>query len=309
MSRPAFRFRNFIGHRSKVEPVIRIVRGAKARGLPAGHIIVIGPSGVGKSLLVRELAAEYGTHVVKIIGAVSAKELMAALAKMKPGDFLLLDEAHALPQDVQEILYQLMDSLTVQVPGQPEPFQVPAVTVVLSTDKPGALQNALHKRIGTEVHLELYDDKSMKEIVEEVAERENLLLSPQAATRLAAVANGLPRRAEQQLNKLKFYYPDAEGGQISIGQVTEFMGDFGIDEWGFGDRERRYLKFLRREGAASVATLASVLGVDPAFVERQVEPKLRRHGLVRIGGGGRILTKDGREWTKQHLTNTKPNED
>lgn len=42
MARPAFRFRNFIGHRRVVEPVIHEIRGAKARGLPAGHIIVIG---------------------------------------------------------------------------------------------------------------------------------------------------------------------------------------------------------------------------------------------------------------------------
>ncbi len=305
MGRPAYRFRGFIGHRAKVEPIVREVRGAKARGIPAGHIMVIGPSGVGKSLLVRELAAEYGTDVVKFIGVVTVKELLDALAKMKPGDFLLLDEAHALPSDVQEILYQLMDSGRILVSGRPEPFQAPAVTVVLSTDKPGALQNALHKRIGTEVHLELYDDRSMKEVVEEVADREDLLLSPQAAAHLAAVANGLPRRAEQLLRKLRLYYPDAEQGQMSVGAITEFLTDLGIDECGFNDRDRRYLRFLRREGPASVATLASVLGVDPAYVERQVEPKIRRQGLVRIGSGGRSLTQAGREWVKQNRSANK----
>lgn len=309
MGRPAYRFRGFIGHRAKVEPIVREVRGAKARGIPASHIIVIGPSGVGKSLLVRELAAEYGTDVVKFIGVVTVKELLDALAKMKAGDFLLLDEAHALPADVQEVLYQLMDSGRILVTGQPEPFQAPAVTVVLSTDKPGALQNALHKRIGTEVHLELYDDRSMKEIVEEVADREDLLLSPQAAAHLAAVANGLPRRAEQLLHKLRLYYPDAEQGQMSVGQVTDFLGDFGIDGWGFGARERSYLRFLKREGTASVATLANVLGVDPAFIERQVEPKLRRHGFVQIGAGGRSLTKTGRVWAKQNVSKLEPKED
>jgi hypothetical protein len=96
---PPFVFDSSSGTARKVEPIVREVRGAKARGLPASHIIVIGPSGVGKSPLVRELAAEYGTNVVTFIAAVTVKESLDALAKMKTGDFLHLDEARALPSD------------------------------------------------------------------------------------------------------------------------------------------------------------------------------------------------------------------
>jgi Holliday junction resolvasome RuvABC ATP-dependent DNA helicase subunit len=305
LSRGAYRFRNFIGHRSKVEPIIREVRGAKARGVPASHMILFGPSGVGKSLFARSLAEEFGTNMLKLLGDISATDLLEALGKMKVGDFLFLDEAHNLSKEIQELLYQLMESGPLVVPGRGEPFQAPAVTVVLATDKPGLLENALHKRIPTELHLDLYGDTEMKEIVEAVAGREDLLLTAQAANQLARVCNGLPRRAEQLLHKLRFYFPDAEEGQMGVDRVGEFLKAFGIDAWGFGEREHRYLHFLCQEGSASVATLASVLGVDPSYVERQVEPKLRHHGLVHVGASGRRLTRAGEEWVGEHLNGNK----
>jgi Holliday junction DNA helicase RuvB len=198
-----------------------------------------------------------------------------------------------------------MESAALAIPGEQEPLQAPAVTVVLATDKPGCLQDAMHKRIPTELHLDLYSDRELKEIVEAVAGREDLLLTPQAANKLARVCNGLPRRAEQFLRKLRHYHPDAEAGPMNLPLVDEFLHALGIDGWGFGDRERTYLRFLRRERSASVATLAAVLGVDPRYVERQVEPKLRRHGLVRIGASGRTLTRTGREWVMQNLVSKK----
>jgi Holliday junction DNA helicase RuvB len=238
---------------------------------------------------------------VKLIGPITVGQLLKAIETLKPGGFCFIDEAHRLSQEVQELLYQIMGSGTLLVPGQSEPREVPPVTVVLATDKPGSLENALIKRFGTELHLDLYSDSEMREIVDEVAQREDLLLSHHAANKLARVCNGLPRRAEQLLRKLRMYYPDAEGTQMTLPHIDAFLKALGIDCWGFGERERKYLRFLRREDAASVATLAAVLGVDPRYVERQVEPKLRRHGLVRIGAGGRSLTKAGRIWVKTNL--------
>src|SRR5947209_8559551 len=66
-----------------------------------------------------------------------------------------------------------------------------AVTLIFATDRPGKLLNALVKRISIRVHFQPYPEGELKEIVERVADRRDLLFSPQAARRLARVCNGL----------------------------------------------------------------------------------------------------------------------
>ena len=307
MARPPFQVGDFIGQRKIIAPLLVQQDGAMARGEPLSHCLFTGPSGLGKSLLGRTLAQRGRTAMAKFLRNVEVDEVVGGLSGLKPCDVVFLDEAHRLSNEVQELLFEVIDARTVPAKYAPlpltsntkEPLQVAPLTLILATDQPGRLLNALYKRIPLRVHFEPYPEIELREIVERVASRRGLLLSPQAARRLAQVCSGLPRRAEHYVAQVRHHFPDSEQRQLTVGDITQFLTRWGIDEHGLSKQERRYLRFLARNRTASLATLASVLGFDVEHVRTQVEQPLRYRGLIRIRSSGRELTKDGARLVKE----------
>jgi Holliday junction resolvasome RuvABC ATP-dependent DNA helicase subunit len=302
VTRPAT-FHTFIGQRATVALLKRELKGAQTRGEPFPHALFIGPSGVGKTHLARALAAAYGTGVQEAMGCDSRQTLARKLGCLKAGEFLHVDECHRLGHLEQELLCFAVDQLKVPdlaAEGDKDVAAtarapLPPWTLVLSTDQPGKLLNALHKRVVMQFPLGDYSTEEMKEVVEALAEIEKLLLTPQAARTIAAASMGLPRRAWQLLRQLRFYFPDSETRKLVNLEIMGFLEAFGIDKTGLGPMEGRYLQELGRFHRASLDSMALLLGVDADFVKMRVEPQLVKQHLVTIFPSGRCLTEEGRK--------------
>jgi Holliday junction DNA helicase RuvB len=300
------RFHGFIGHEELVAPLRRELDGAVSRGQTLPHLMLIGPSSVGKTRLAEALAAASGTRTLRVMGYAGRAALVKQFKALKAGDFLFIDEAHGLKPADQEIIFEALDHL--RVPASPGPrarkranrpatgkhHRLQPFTLVLATDRPGHLLDALKKRIPTTVDLPFYPRREMREILATFAADTEVLLSPEAADRLAGVCQGLPRKARHLVEKLRLFFP-AEAEEIDIEQVDEFLSAFAIDEDGLCRRDHKYLRFLAKNGRASVETLARFLGTDKDEVQFQVEPVLLHRGLVEIGSSGRRLTAKGRQ--------------
>jgi Holliday junction DNA helicase RuvB len=298
VARPPFEVEGFVGQRAVLTPIVREQDGAIARGEPTPHSLVIGPSGIGKTELFGALARRAKVKIEKLVGKAPVKKVCDALLALRPNDFIVFDEGHSLDPAVQEMLYEVIDGREVParcLPGGESsgPAPVAPCTIVVATDQPGCLLKALRKRLPQRVWLADYTEAEMKEIVARIAERCDVLLSPQAARLVARVSNGLPRRARDYVRSLRRYFPDSEGSQLGLPQLEEYLRANGVTDGGLTRAEIRYLRFLREEERASLDTLAASLGVDAAYVREEVEQPLLYRGLVRIGGSGRALTNAG----------------
>lgn len=83
MGRPLPRFHHIIGQRPIVAQLQRLLAGARERKEPFPHSLFIGPSGVGKTLLSRALAAEYGTTCKVCYGDVDPEDLASKFAALR----------------------------------------------------------------------------------------------------------------------------------------------------------------------------------------------------------------------------------
>jgi holliday junction DNA helicase RuvB len=307
MRRPPV-FCDFIGQKEAVDRLRRLGDGAQARKEAYPHCLLWGPSGLGKTLLARSLAKAYGSGFLETRGQLSREELIAKFTTVRPHDFIFIDESHLLKGTAQDLLLEIIDNLPTTPPkskaadtrseeGPPERIPVPPCTIVLATDQPGALCNALRKRMAEQVPLRLYRVAELKEIAENIAKNIDILISPQAGRHLAIVAHGLPRTVRHYLQGIRLMFPESETNQITLRDVKEFLSERGVDAHGLGPEDRNYLMYLHAVGSASFESLAIHLGLgrDTQFVRQEIELKLFHLKLVKIGTAGRQLTDLGKQ--------------
>jgi len=311
MPRKPPKFHDFVGHTEIVRILKRQQQGAIARKEPFPHTLFMGPSGVGKTLLARSLATESGTEMFLAHGYESQPSLSRKLVRMKINDFLFIDEAHNLKPLVQEILYQAIDEWSIprlkdeskkeeqeedQIDEDSERTEIEPCTIILATDQPGSFLNALKKRMVLTLYVSIYPVEELKEIIDLLAERKDLLFSAQAANMIAKVSDGLPRKAKQHLELIRFHFPKVEERQIGKEEVQKYLKVFGIDRHGFGKPERQYLRELGKLTQASLEMMALLLGCDQPHVKAQIEALLIKKGFICITKSGRMLTEEGRKW-------------
>src|SRR5262245_48870393 len=109
MARPAPRFHDFIGHSAILDPIKREIKGATARNEPVPHMLLTGPSVVGKTKLAGAFAMERGTKLIRVLGHIPRDDLVRKLAKLSDSDFLFIDEIHSMKPTEQEMLYEAID--------------------------------------------------------------------------------------------------------------------------------------------------------------------------------------------------------
>jgi Holliday junction DNA helicase RuvB len=302
-------FHGFYGQRRKVAYLRRQVAGAQEAGRPCPHRLIIGPSGMGKTVLCEALALAYGTRCLTLHGKVSPRELCEAAVQLKFGDFLHLDEPHSLPKEVQEMVFLLADRCRLPDHLGAGPASdgaqrddgrlvIAPCTILLSTNQPTGVLPPLRERMGRPVLLDDYSLRELSEVGAAAATDLKMLVSPQALGALARASQGRPRRMKILLGELHLrYYADvARGRKLSKADVRRHLAEAGMDAQGLDDAQQKYLRKLYKLRRASLNTMAGHLGVDAAHVYEEVEAGLLKLDYIAILNHGRILTKGGKEW-------------
>jgi Holliday junction DNA helicase RuvB len=283
-----------IGHEDVVACLRTSIGAARELGKPLAPILFSGPPGVGKTALSLAVARELGVRLHKLHGSALRDPgfLAGWLASGERHDLVFVDEIHAVPHSLCEMLYEAMDRRRLTLPvirgaeSKTLTIELEPMSLVAATTHLAELPEALRSRFRM-LLLDLLSEQDLEKIVNGAAASLGMAIDGGAAVDLARASKGVPRQALALLR----HAGDVACGKAIIERehVRQALRELGIDDRGLDATDRKILDLLgKSRSAVSQSRIAMMASLPLATYRDVVEPYLLRAGWIEVTPRGRV---------------------
>ncbi|MCC6934511.1 MAG: Holliday junction branch migration DNA helicase RuvB [Candidatus Yanofskybacteria bacterium] len=299
-------FDEYIGQ-EKTKENLRIVLGAaKKRNETPEHVLLHGPSGLGKTTLAYLIARELNTNVRMTSGTALEKagDVGSILTGLQDGDVLFIDEVHRLNKTIEEVIYPAMENFKLDIvigkgnAAKTLQIDLPRFTLVAATTKISMLSAPFRSRFGSSFRLEYYTPEEIERILARSASLLSVAIEPQALSRIARSARATPRVANRLLKRVRDYAQVNGIDTITNTVAQAALQLLEVDPQGLEETDRRILRAIATTfsgGPVGLKSIAATVAEEEATIEDVYEPYLMRLGFLARTTKGRVITKAGRE--------------
>src|SRR3989338_6704219 len=206
-------FQEYIGQKNVKENLAILIGAANKRKEPLEHILIHGPSGLGKTTLAYLIAKESGAGIRITSGAALEKagDIGSILTGMSDGDFLFIDEVHRLNKTVEETLYPAMENYCLDIiigkgnSAKTLQVKLPRFTLIAATTRTSLLSNPFRSRFGAQYKLDFYTTEEMEKILRRSSRLLKIETDNDALSKIASASRFTPRIANRLLKRVRDY--------------------------------------------------------------------------------------------------------
>lgn len=298
--RPQF-LKDYIGQEDVKQQLEVYIKAAKKRGEALDHVLIFGPPGLGKTTLSNIIANELGVGISQTSGPALEKkgDAAALLTNLQPRSVIFIDEIHRLSPVIEEFMYPAMEDYRVDIMTGEGPsarsikLTLNEFTLIGATTLAGTLTSPLRARFGIILQLKYYKPEELEIIINANAKKLGIQISQEGAHEIASRARGTPRIANRLLKRVRDVAEVEGSGVIDLAIARKALEMLRIDEDGFDEFDRAYLRTILYDfngGPVGIESLAASLGHDRDTLENVVEPYIIQQGFVMRTRTGRAAT-------------------
>ncbi|MCS6893437.1 MAG: Holliday junction branch migration DNA helicase RuvB [Deltaproteobacteria bacterium] len=298
-------FDEFVGQENVKLNLRTAVKAARIRGTALDHVLLFGPPGLGKTSLARLAAHELGVKITTTTGPALEKpfDLAAILNSLEEKQILFIDEIHRMPKPVEEILYPAMEDFKLHLVSGQGMFaktlelDLKPFTLIGATTRTGLLSSPLRDRFGITLRLDYYSVSDLKLIILQSACKLGLIITEDAALKLAERSRGTPRIANKILKRASDLALVKGATVIDVDLALEVCDMLQLGELGLDYLDKKILETILynfRGGPAGLSSLSASTGEPEDSLEDVVEPYLLQMGLIVRTKKGRCITERGK---------------
>jgi Holliday junction DNA helicase RuvB len=297
-------FEEYIGQ-EKIKANLRVLLGAaKKRGETAEHLLLHGPSGLGKTTLAYLIAKELGSTIKITSGTALEKagDVGSVLTGLSDGDVLFIDEVHRLPKTVEEVIYPAMENFKLDIvigkgnSAKTLQIDLPKFTLIAATTKISLLSTPFRSRFGVNFRLDFYKDVDIEKIIRRSANLLSVNIDEVGINTIAKASRYTPRVANRLLKRVRDYAQINDIEHVTEKTALEALKMLDIDEKGLEETDRMIMLTIAQKfegGPVGLKTIAAAISEEEQTIEDVYEPYLMQIGFLARTPKGRIVTPFG----------------
>jgi len=297
-------FNEYIGQNNIKENLKVVIGAAKKRKEPIEHLLLHGPSGLGKTTLAYLIAKELGASIKITSGTALEKagDVGSILTGLNDGDILFIDEVHRLNKMVEEVIYPAMENFKLDIvigkgnSAKTLQIDLPRFTLIAATTKISLLSAPFRSRFGVSFRLDFYKDEDIEKIISRSADLLDIKIDKPAIKIVAASSRFTPRVANRLLKRVRDYAQMQDLNYVDETLAKKSLKMLEIDHKGLEETDRKILLAIAEKfdgGPVGLKSIAAAISEEEGTIEDVYEPYLMQMGFLSRTPKGRVITTGG----------------